>query len=112
MYSSSLSDLKKTTKVVESLSKTSTRCFVPENINQLQDYINRMRNLHQTDGPAFNTRSQTQQHSKPDTPTMPPSITPDIASTLEPTPKSFTADKLEALLQMQKTDPFHKCISK
>ena len=47
MHSSSLSDLKKTTEVVESLSKTSTRCSVPENTNQLQDYINRMRNLHQ-----------------------------------------------------------------
>ena len=46
------------------------------------------------------------------TPAMPPSIPPDIMSTLEPTPKSLTADRLEALLQMQKTDPSHKCISK
>ena len=29
-----------------------------------------------------------------------------------PTPKSLTADRLEALLQMQKTDPFCKQISK
>ena len=36
MYSSSLSDLKKPTAVDESLSKTSTRCSVPENTNQLQ----------------------------------------------------------------------------
>ena len=43
---------------------------------------------------------------------MPPSITPDITSTPEPTLKSLTADRLEALLQMQKTDPFCKCISK
>ena len=38
-----------------------------------------------TDGPAYNTRSKTQQCSVPDTPAMPPSIIPDIASTLEPT---------------------------
>ena len=36
MYSSSLSDLKKSTVVDESLSKTSTRCSVPENTNRLQ----------------------------------------------------------------------------
>ena len=47
MHSSSLSDLKKTTEVVESSSKTSSRCSVSENTNQLLDYINRMRNLHQ-----------------------------------------------------------------
>ena len=47
MYSSSLSDLKKSTEVDESLSKTLTRCFVPQNTNQLQDEINRMRNIHQ-----------------------------------------------------------------
>ena len=33
-------------------------------------------------------------------------------STPEPTPKPLTKDRLEALLQMQKTDPFCKCISK
>ena len=37
---------------------------------------------------------------------------PEIASTPDPTPKSLTADRLEALLQMQKTDPFCKWISK
>ena len=64
------------------------------------------------DGPAFHTRSQTQQCLAPDTPTALPSIIPDIASTPDPTPKSLTADRLEALLQMQKTDPFCKHISK
>ena len=29
-----------------------------------------------------------------------------------PMPKSLTADRLDTLLQMQKTDPFCKCISK
>ena len=37
---------------------------------------------------------------------------PDIMPTPDPTPKSLTADRLEALLQMQKTDPFCKQISK
>ena len=65
-----------------------------------------------TDGPTFNTRSQTQQHLAPDTSTAQPSITPDITSTSDPTPKSLTVDKLEALLQMWKTDSFCKWISK
>ena len=64
-----------------------------------------------TDGPAFNTRSQAQQFLAPVTSTAQPSITPDIASTPDPTPKPLTADRLEALLQMQKTDPFCKQIS-
>ena len=37
MHSHSLSDLMKSTEVDEGLSKTSTRCSVPENTNQLQD---------------------------------------------------------------------------
>ena len=61
-----------------------------------------MLSISNTDGPALNTRSQMQQCSTPDTPTTPPSITPDIASTPEPIPKSLTVDRLEALLQMQK----------
>ena len=65
-----------------------------------------------TDGPAFNTRSQTQQHLAQDTPTAQLSIPPDITSTPDPTPKSLTAYRLEALLQLQKTDPFCKQISK
>ena len=39
MYSSSLSDLKKTTEVVESLFNTSTRCSVPEITSLLQEAI-------------------------------------------------------------------------
>ena len=37
---------------------------------------------------------------------------PDIMPTSDPTPKPLTADRLETLLQMQKTDPFCKQISK
>ena len=47
MHFSILSDLKKTTVVVESLSTTSTRCSVPEITSFLQNSTNRMRNLHQ-----------------------------------------------------------------
>ena len=68
-----------------------------------------------TDGLTFNTRSQTQQCLVPDTSTAQLSIRPDIASTPDPTPKSLTADSLQALLQRQKTDPFckwiYKCLS-
>ena len=65
-----------------------------------------------TDGPAFNTRSQTCQHLSPDTSTSQPDITPEVSEATDPTPKFLTADRLQALLQMQKTDPFCKRISK
>ena len=64
------------------------------------------------DGPAVNTTSQTQQCLTSDQSTAQQHVTPDIMPTSDPTPKSLTADRLEALLQMQKTDPFCKCISK
>ena len=65
-----------------------------------------------TDGPTFNTRSQTRQdstsqHNKTQANTI-LEVSPDPA----PTSKTLTADRLEALLQMQKTDPSCKCISK
>ena len=60
-----------------------------------------------TDGPAFNTRSQTQ-HLPMDTSTSQPDITPDVSEGRDPTPKTLTADRLQALLQMQKTDPLLK----
>ena len=47
MHFSILSDMKKTTAVVESLSTTSTRCSVKEITSLLQDSTKRMRNLHQ-----------------------------------------------------------------
>ena len=65
-----------------------------------------------TDGPAFSTRSQTQQCLAPDTSTTQPCITYDITSTLDPTPKSLTADRLEAHLQINNTVSFCKWISK
>ena len=65
-----------------------------------------------TFGPAFNTRSQTQQHLTPDMSTSQPSIAPEVSPVPNPTPESLTMDRLEALLQMQKTNPFCKQISK
>ena len=53
-----------------------------------------------TNGPAFNTRSWTKQDSTATTLTPHPEITPDISTDTDPTPKSLTADRLEALLQM------------
>ena len=65
-----------------------------------------------TDGPAFHTRSHTQHTSSHTTSTPHLDTAPQISQ--EPTTalKPFKADCLEALLQMQKTDPFCKCISK
>ena len=65
-----------------------------------------------TDGPAFHTKSRTQNTSSSTTSTPHPDTAPWISQ--EPTTvlKPLTADRLEALLQMQKTDPFSKCISK
>ena len=53
-----------------------------------------------TDGPAFNTRSQTHQCFSLDTSTSQPDITPAVSEAADPTPRSLTADRLQALLQM------------
>ena len=65
-----------------------------------------------SDGPTFNTRSQTSRCLSANTSTSQPDITPEVSEVPDPIPKSLTADRLEALLQMQKTDPFCKRISK
>ena len=65
------------------------------------------------DGPAFNTRSRTAQHNlSKDTTPQTDVVAPDVSDTPSTTPKSLTADRLEALLPMQKIDPFCKHISK
>ena len=61
------------------------------------------------DGPAFHTRSCTQSTSDPAPPVMPQ---PHISQDSNPTLKSITDNHQDALLQMQCTDPFCKCISK
>ena len=65
-----------------------------------------------SDGPAFNPSSQTCQYLSMDSSTSQPDVLPDISEAPDPTPKIWTADRLDALLQMQKTDPFCKRISK
>ena len=60
-----------------------------------------------TDGPAFHTRSHAQNTSTPH-----PDTTPQISQEPTTTPKSLTAEHLDTLLQMQKTDQFCKCISR
>ena len=65
-----------------------------------------------SEGPAFNTRSQTHQHLSMDTLTSQPVVMPEVSEVPDPTPKFPTADRLEALLQMQKTYPFCKRVSK
>ena len=63
------------------------------------------------DGPAFHTRSHTQNTS--DTTSTPHTdTTPQISQEPITTPKPLTADHLDALLQMQRTDPFYKYISR
>ena len=65
-----------------------------------------------SDGLTFNTRSQSHQCLCMSTSTSQQDIMPEVSEVPDPTPKSLTADRLEALLQMQKTDPFCKRISK
>ena len=72
------------------------------------------------DGPAFNTKSQTSQqcqttkNTRPsNTPPITNPATSDLATvetTQDITLKPLTADRHEALLQMQRMDPFCKCI--
>ena len=63
------------------------------------------------DGPAFHTRHHTQ-HTSDTTPTPHMDTTPHISQEPTTTPKPITADHLDALLQMQRTDPFCKYISR
>ena len=70
------------------------------------------------DGPTFLTRSRTAQSSMtenltihPKTDTSTPDIT-NVTDTLDAMPKLLTQDRSQALQQMQRTDPFCKCISK
>ena len=65
-----------------------------------------------TDRPAFHTRSHTQNTSSHTTSTPHPDTAPQISQEPTTAPKQLTADHLETLLQMQKADPFCKCISK
>ena len=63
------------------------------------------------DGPAFHTRSHTQNTSDT-TSTSHMDTTPQMSQEPTTTPKPLTADHLDTLLQMQRTDPFCKHISR
>ena len=65
-----------------------------------------------TDRPAFHTRSCAQHTSSSITSTPHPDTAPQISQEPTTTPKPLTADHLDTLLLMQKTDPFCKYISK
>ena len=65
-----------------------------------------------TDGPAFHIRSCTQHTSLSTTSTPHPDTAPQIPQEPTTVQKPLTADCLEALLQMQKTTTFCKCISR
>ena len=59
------------------------------------------------DRPASNTRSCTRKNSPDTTSTPHPDVSPKISPKATPTPKPLTVDRLETLLQMQRTDPFN-----
>ena len=65
-----------------------------------------------TDGPASSTKSCTEKDSPDTTSTPHPNVSPSISTNAAQTPKPLTVDRLEALLQMQRTDPFCRHISK
>ena len=68
--------------------------------------------------PTLHTRSRTAQCNITEHLTLQPmtdTVTQDITKvtdTPDATPKLFTEDRLQALLQIQRKDPFCKCISK
>ena len=64
-----------------------------------------------TDGPASHTRSHTQNTPSSTNSTPHPDTVPQISQEPTTAPQPLTADCLDALLQMQKTDPFCKHIS-
>ena len=65
-----------------------------------------------TDGSAFHTRSHTQKNSPDITSTPHPDVSPQISQEATSMSRPLTADRLEALLQMQRTDPLCKHIFK
>ena len=73
--------------------------------------VNMLTVMH-TNGPASNTRSYTKKNSPDTTSTPHPDVLPSTSPDATQTPKALTADRLEALLQMQRTDPFCRYISK
>ena len=71
-----------------------------------------MLTVRDTDRPASNTRSCTKKNCPHTTSTSHPDVSQKISQEATPTPKPLTVDRLEVLLQMQRTDPFCRHISK
>ena len=71
-----------------------------------------MLSVSNTDGPAFHTSHHTCQCLSVDSSTLQPDVMPEVSKVPDPAQKSLTADRLEALLQIQKTYPFCKRTSK
>ena len=104
-----------------SLSGKAICCFISGARNKAADCLSRsvtptstsnnMLTASSNDGPAFHTRSHTQNTSNT-TSTPHPDKTPQISQEPTTTPKSLTAGCLDALLQMQRTDLFSQCISR
>ena len=65
-----------------------------------------------TERPAFHMRSHTQHTSSSAFSTPDPDASHQISQESTTTPKPLTADHSDAILQMQRTDPFCKCIFK
>ena len=96
-----------------SLQQSSWMPFASSRITQDRLATINMLSATNLDGPAFNTRSRTVQHSSlEDTTPQADAVELNVTDTSSNTPKSLTVDRLQALLQMHKTDPFCKCISK
>lgn len=81
-------------------------------LSRLVEQLPYMLTVTHRDGPTFNTGSQTRQDSTSQHNTTQAGTTPEVSPDPIPTPKTLTTDRLEALLHMQKTNPFCKCISK
>ena len=64
-----------------------------------------------SDGPAFHTKSHIQS-TLDSTSALHTDAAPHISQNATTTPQPITADHLDTLLQMQRTDPFCKCISR
>ena len=61
-----------------------------------------------SDEPVFNTRSRTAQQDSSNPTPQPDTVAPDGTEIETIAPKSLSANRLAALLQMQKMDPFCK----
>ena len=86
--------------------------FTSSGIAQATPVLINMLSVTNSKASTFHTTNQTHQCLSLDASASQSDITPKVLEETGPTPKSLTADRLEALLQMQTADPFCKRISK